>query len=130
MDINYDLTTIYIKPQFEDNTFIHFDSSSHLNQFIKYNKNLWYGHKCCSDKGIKVNNISNQEINLLKKDFLKYINHKSNKKKFSKENLGECSICYENKSLKNTTCNHSFCYGCYQSWTSIKKECPMCRRPL
>ena len=66
----------------------------------------------------------------LKKDFLKYINNKSNKKNISKENLGECSICYENKSLKNTTCNHSFCYGCYQSWTSIKKECPMCRRPL
>mgnify|MGYP003331178256 CR=1 FL=1 len=40
MDINYDLTTIYIKPQFEDNTFIHFDSSSHLNQFIKYNNKI------------------------------------------------------------------------------------------
>ena len=128
MAINYEITTIYIKPNnIEDNTFIHFDSKYHLDLFINMNKNLSFGHKCCSDKGIKVNYISHEEINSLKKIFFEYIN---NKKNISEKNKGECSICYDTKYLKKTVCNHSFCDECFQSWYNIKKECPMCRAPL
>ena len=102
MDINYNITTIYIKPNIiQDYTFIHFDSRVHLEQFIKINNNLSFGHRCCDNKGIKVNNISNQEINSLKKEFFKHINDNFNKKNnINKKNIGECSICYENKPIK------------------------------
>ena len=130
MDINYNITTIYIKPNIiQDYTFIHFDSRFHLEQFIKINNNLSFGHRCCDHKGIKVHNISNEEINFLRKEFFKYINNNFNKKN-NKKNIGECSICYDNKPIKTTKCNHLYCYECLESWYAIKKECPMCRAPL
>ncbi|MDA9216503.1 hypothetical protein N9O88_01620 [bacterium] len=126
MDININLKTIYIKANnIKDYTFIHFDSRFHLEQFIKINNKLLFGHKCCDGKGIKINHISNEELKSLKDTFLKNINNN-----FHKKNIGECSICYENKLIKNTICNHQFCYECLGSWLKIKKECPMCRAYL
>lgn len=126
MDININLNTIYVQPyQSEGYTFIHFDSSFLLEQFIKINNKQLFGHKCCHGKGIKINNISNEELKSLKDKFLKNINNNFHKKK-----IGECSICYENKLIKNTICNHQFCYECLGSWLKIKKECPMCRAYL
>ena len=81
MDINYNITTIYIKPNnIQDYTFIHFDSRFHLEQFIKINNNLSFGHRCCDHKGIKVHNISNEEINFLKKEFFIFFYNNFNKK--------------------------------------------------
>ena len=96
-----------------------------MKQFIKINNKLLFGHQCCHGKGIKINNISNEELKSLKDKFLKNINNN-----FHKKNIGECSICYENKLIKNTICNHQFCYECLGSWLKIKKECPMCRAYL
>ena len=40
-----------------------------------------------------------------------------------------CSICYEEKKLIQTKCNHFFCRTC-QRWTQKNTKCPYCRIPL
>jgi len=42
--------------------------------------------------------------------------------------IGECSICYENKRLIKFQCGHSLDYLCYLKL--LKKTCPMCRAEL
>jgi len=50
----------------------------------------------------------------------------------------ECSICYENNSIENSTitdCNHSFCIECMICYcksrqTSNNVPCPMCRHDI
>jgi len=41
--------------------------------------------------------------------------------------IQDCSVCYDECSTI-TNCNHYLCANCYKSL--IKKECPICRRPL
>ena len=42
----------------------------------------------------------------------------------------ECAICLESQRPLHqlTTCSHSFCQPCLQSWLSIRRACPLCRQ--
>jgi hypothetical protein len=42
----------------------------------------------------------------------------------------QCSVCYTNKNLFYTACNHNFCENCIKTWLEIKKNCPVCRRSV
>ena len=47
------------------------------------------------------------------------------------DDVNECYICYENKGLLKTKCNHNFCLDCIlKCYIFIKKECPYCRNEL
>ena len=42
----------------------------------------------------------------------------------------ECGICYTNKNILKTDCNHIFCSKCLSTWREIKNSCPICRRTI
>lgn len=45
----------------------------------------------------------------------------------------ECPICYENMDISNyifTPCSHIFCSNCIFTHLRVKRECPICRKPL
>ena len=50
--------------------------------------------------------------------------------------IGECPICYNPTSVKNTCCmskcGHHMCTSCYYKWVDVKGKntCPMCRRDI
>lgn len=39
-----------------------------------------------------------------------------------------CIICFEEKKLIETNCNHFFCRDCIHHWSKEKRSCPICRR--
>ena len=42
----------------------------------------------------------------------------------------DCGICYTNKNILKTDCNHIFCSKCLSTWRQIKNSCPICRRTI
>ncbi|GAB0099112.1 hypothetical protein DMENIID0001_149440 [Sergentomyia squamirostris] len=45
----------------------------------------------------------------------------------------QCVICLENMLSRNphsTLCGHFFCFECIKSAITIKKKCPICRKPM
>lgn len=44
---------------------------------------------------------------------------------------GDCAICLDAaKNITTTPCGHDFCYKCLKQWLGIKRECPVCQKPI
>jgi hypothetical protein len=41
-----------------------------------------------------------------------------------------CAICYGEKQMIQTECNHFFCRHCIHEWIKNNKSCPLCRKDL
>ena len=63
-----------------------------------------------------------------------YIRHTINKSNtiLHKEHLDICSICSESLCDIQTSCNHTFCESCIETWFNSNKDktCPYCRNCL
>jgi hypothetical protein len=61
-------------------------------------------------------------------------NNKINKSKtiMYKDQIDICSICSETECNLQTSCNHTFCESCIQTWFNSKQDkiCPCCRSCL
>jgi hypothetical protein len=70
------------------------------------------------------------------KNITYYIRHTINKSNtiliLHKEQLDICSICSESLCDIQTSCNHTFCESCIQTWFNSNKDktCPYCRACL
>ena len=109
---------------YNEHNFIHFESCGETHLFKNTYNDLQYGHECCDGKGILVYNKTSCELNKLKKELF---SDNIKKKTFTKGIKDECVICYENKQLIKTVCEHSFCNGCISEWIQTNNTCPMCR---
>lgn len=56
---------------------------------------------------------------------LKWRTRRKRKRKRLSETLGHCGICFEDKLVVETRCEHHFCRKCIDAWNSNK--CPICR---
>ena len=41
-----------------------------------------------------------------------------------------CIICYNERKLIQTVCNHFFCKDCLKQWIIHNRSCPLCRQKL
>jgi len=129
----YPIKIEYLEKNIQQKYFIHFDSPKELKKFIKEN-NFVVGHICCEGKGASLIGIkSYNELNNLKRMFLKK-NRQNTWDKY--EYSYECPVCLE--SLKYNTryplsCNHNVCNSCINTIKNkhnINNTCPMCRKPF
>ena len=114
--------------------FIHFDTAYICHEFALYAKsqNIQVGHHCCSGNGCALYNIQKNEINEIKKEFLK--TYKPRKSIIKIENTDICSVCLNNTNFVTFTCytttegkyEHYLCEICSQNIVL----CPLCRRIL
>lgn len=52
-------------------------------------------------------------------------------KKRQREVETDCHICLESCKRPTTIeCEHTFCYKCIQKWMGIKRQCPVCDKPI
>lgn len=108
-----------------EKNFIHFDNRAQARLFMTTYNNLSYGHTCCEGKGVLVLNITQCELNKLKKQL--FSDNVEKKRTYVKGKIGECGVCYDIKSLIKMNCSHSFCNDCISEWIKKSNTCPMCR---
>ena len=106
--------------------YAHFDDEKITDQFIDYLKtiNINISHKCCSGKGVGIENINNTELNDIVTNFWDLIPKETC---IMINTVESCSVCYELTS-KAINCDkpHVICDQCFEK----VKECPICRRCL
>ena len=52
-------------------------------------------------------------------------------KKRPREKEEDCHICLDTcKKPTTLECDHSFCYNCIKKWLGIKRNCPVCEKPI
>lgn len=45
--------------------------------------------------------------------------------------IKDCALCFNDSYFsKKLSCSHHFCLNCISEWTSIKNNCPMCRKSV